>query len=485
MRQPSHRPFGYSQKAIWHFFILTAIALAPQDLRAQDSSGQAQTATPATTATYDFVTALRDALANDPRLAAANEALTAQAASAQITKMSALPQLTTSGYIGNYTQKKFQQIPNYYTLSGPFGNQRIQVGSTAGTVTISGTLSEANLTASQNLLTFGRQQANEGISDSQYRLAQWQQKKIAYQITTDVANNYIGCATAGEIAKTKQFYRSSLQSIYNNVKRKYDVNAATNTDLNLAAINYRNAANDLLLQQQQVATSCQKLLRLTAQDMDYKQLLPRLSLADLDQYDKLIPNNFDDIKNTTLANNPDLGTAVESLTLRQKQKEQAVANLMPIASWSAKVEQLTVPGSVSRNGVTPSATINNQSATITLNYQQNIMQSIFQLSASNHKATAQSYLAAEQLQTTVNQLLNLWQNYQANKKSLPFMVRSLHELELSVAGIDKLYNRGIAPLSALLQKRQEFFANLIQYHQLHENQLIGSLTLLALLGHWS
>ena len=475
------RPKPAGRKRALHFFILGFVSL-PTLLLAQNTLPK--TANPNPSTVYNFATALQDAMANDPRLAAADQALTSQATNQAITKMSAMPQLTASGYVGSYNQNRFQQIPHFYTLFG----QRYPFGTEAGNVTVSGTsgtLRKVNLTASQNILTFGRQEANQAISDSQYRLAQWQQKKIRYQITTEVANNYIDCATAAAITKTREFYLASLQSIYNDVKKKYDLDTATNTDLNLARIDYRNAANDLLLQQQQVKTSCEKLLRLTAQDITYQQLLPRLSLADLEQYDKLIPDNFDEIKNTALTNNPDLGTAVESLTLSQKRKEQAVANSMPLASWNARIEQLTVPGSVSRNGANDSSTINNRSLTLALNYQENILQNIFTLSASDHNAKSQLYLAANQLQTTVNLLLELWQNYQVNKKSLPLMVQSLHELEQSVSDVENLYDRGGVRLATLLQRRQEFFENLIQYHQLHKNYLITSITLLALLRNLS
>ena len=431
--------------------------------------------------TYDFATALQDAKNNDPRLKAASQAVTAQAAVADTTKMAVLPNLSVGAYVGQYTQKKYQQLANYLTIF----NQRAQFGSQPGLVTVSGTLQQANLSANQNLITFGRQQANEGIGNSQLRLARWQEQQVINQITLDVANSYIGCATAGLVANTKELYLASLQGIYDEVKKKYDLNAATITDLNLVAINYRDSANDLLLQKQQVATACKKLLRLTAKELDVQEFLPRLSLADLDQYDKLIPNNFDDVKNRILARDPALGLAIENLVLSQKRKELAAANLMPTASWNAKVEQLQTPGASSRNGVTPSASINNQSVTISVNYQQNIVQNIFQLSADNHRVASQSYLADNQLQATTNQILNLWQNYQAGKKSMPFMVQSLNETSLAMDGVAKMYDRGAARLSVLLQKRQEFLSTILQYHQLHESKLLTSLTLLSFLGAWS
>ncbi|MGI9461185.1 MAG: TolC family protein [Alphaproteobacteria bacterium] len=433
------------------------------------------------TTIYDFATALIDTKNNDPRLAAANQAVIAQTANANITKMAILPQLSATSYVGYYSQKKYQLLPNYVTIFG----QRVAFGTVPGTITINGLITEYGLNANQSLLTFGRQQASEAISHHQYRLARSQRKQIIHQITSELAQHYVGCAIAHENKKIRKIYVANLKGIYDEVEKKYNLNTETITNLNLIIINYRNAINDLSLQKRDEAVVCEKLVRLTGKNIDYKKLLPRLSLASIDGYEKNIPNNFDKLQNAIKARHPELAIAENILTISKKTKELSAANLMPTASLSAKVEQILTPPSENQDGTNDSSIVNNNSITLTLNYQQNLLQNILQLSADSHSAKQQRYLTEYQKQATTNQTLGQWQNYQAKKKSLPIMVQSLQEQKLMVDGIKTQYRFGLIPLSAFLQRQQEFLSALLQYHELRQSQLRINLSLLSLLETWS
>ncbi len=457
----------------------------PQQIPSAESAALNIAANPKPITVYDFAAALNDAKNNDPRIAAAEQNIVAQNAASNIKKMSAWPQISATAYIGYYDQRKFQQVPGYAIFNG----QRTPFGTRAGVVTSFGLIRYANLAANQEIINFGRRQADEAISDSQARMAQWQKKQVMYQIISDVADNYIGCATANEVKKTKEYYLASLRGIYDEVKKKYDLNTETITNLNLVAVNYRDASNELLLQKQQVAVTCRKLLRLIAdpsQDNTYYQkLMDNLSLASIDNYQKLIPDNFEDFKNTVWNKNPDVAIAQENLNISQKTKELSAANLLPTVSWNAKVDQLSTPNVQTPDSLVTGGLIRNDVVNLTVNYQQNIPQNIFQLAASGHNLAQQQYLTDYQLQTITNQLLGLWQNYQAKKQSLPLVAQSLRDQMTMLTGAEKQYRLGVIPLSAYLQQRQEFLSTMIQYHQLHQAQLATSLSLLTYLEDWS
>ncbi len=457
----------------------------PQQIPSTESAPLNIAANPKPITVYDFAAAVNDAKNNDPRIAAAEQHIIAQNAASNIKKMSAWPQISAAAYVGYYDQRKYQQVANYITLLG----QRVAFGSSPGIVTTSGMIRNANITANQEIITFGRRQADEAISDSQARMAQWQKKQIMNQLVSEVADNYIGCATANDVKKTKEYYLASLRGIYDEVKKKYDLNTETITNLNLVAVNYRDASNELLLQKQQVAVTCRKLLRLIADpsqdNTQYQTLMDNLSLASIDGYQKLIPDNFEDLKNAVWSKNPDVAIAQENLNISQKTKELSTANLLPTVSWNAKVEQLATPGVQSPNSLSAGAIIRNDVINLTVSYQQNIPQNIFQLAASGHNLAQQQYLTNYQLQTITNQLLGLWQNYQAKKQSLPLIAQSLRDQMIMLTGAEKKYRLGVIPLSAYLQQRQEFLSVMIQYHQLRQAQLVTSLSLLTYLKDWS
>lgn len=461
---------------------------------------------------YELSEALTDARQHSPALSAAEQYVIGQSAAHQATKSTRWPQLSVSSYVGNYVQQKQQLTPSYITFNG----QRWQFGSYPGVTTTTGTLSQIGLNLDQNLLSFGRQEANEAMANSQYKIARWEYERSAIQLNSQVIENFVGCYTAGQITAVKKSYLDNVTLLAESVNAKYDQGAGSITDWRLAEIARRDANSDLVLAETNQTNICQNLSAViggekqrhqninnqttnrqvteknqapykptTDKQQDARQLAATLSTTAIDRAEQLLPASRDELLQRVLAHDPGLAEQNEAVVLARAQENLTLAQMMPNLNLHAGVEQVTSPSSSSAGGVSNGNIINNRNVGLTLLWQTNPARNLLLWSSGKHNRVAQQYSVAAGRQQLLNVADNLWQEYNAKRRTLPLIIATVQELRAIVADNQKQYNLRVVPLSYYLDSQRQLLATIEQYYLLRQQQMVLHLSLLLLTGLFS